>query len=145
MPAVAGAKQAAGRTIDDPVREEMVERSTMRMARDAGLDETAYLHLVHLQFAAAKMVQKAALGALPIHGGRNSEEGQRELNQLLRPAIDRLDRTLLRELGRLPPVDARIEDVTAALRADAPVPGLDDDLIARLGDALLRLTKAAKQ
>jgi chorismate mutase len=144
MPAVAAAKQAGGRMIEDPVREEVVEKSTMRAAREAGLDEGAYLNLVRLQFAAAKMVQRAAVTAVPAAIGRSSEEGQRELTQVLRPAIDRIDRALLRELGRLPRLDARAEDLAAALRADAPVPGLDDGLLTRLGEAVLRIAAAKR-
>ena len=145
MPVVALAKQAGGRAIEDPIREEVVEKAAMRTARDAGLDEAAYLNLVRVQFVAAKAVQKATGMAGFTHTGRNVEEAQRELNQVLRPAIDRIDRALLGELSRLPSVEASVENVTAALRADAPVPGLDDDLLGRMAEALLRLAGRSRR
>ena len=144
MPAVAWAKQAAGRAVEDPVREDVVEKSANRAAREAGLDEAAYHTFVRVQFGAAKLVQKAALTAGSSHSGRTPEEGQKELVQVLRPAIDRIDRAILGELARLPPIDGPAEALVAALRADAPVPGIDEDVLGRLAEALLRLTKKPK-
>ena len=139
MPAVAWAKQAAGRPIEDPPREAVVEKAAARAAREANLDEAAYMELVRAQFAAAKLAQRAAAAGATSHAGRSPEEGIRELTQVLRPAIDRLDRAILAELSRLDPVSVPVDDLVAALRADAPVPGLDEETLRPLAEAVSRL------
>jgi chorismate mutase len=136
MPAVGWAKLAAGRAVEDSVRETDVERAAAKAARDAHLNEAAYLKLVRAQFAAARAVQRAATSSIPSRPGRSSDEGLRELTQVLRPAIERLDREILEQLKTLGPLEGSSEGLVAALRADAPVAGLDDDTLRPLADAI---------
>jgi len=145
MPAVAWAKQASGRAIEDSAREEVVEKSAAKAARDAHLDEAAYLKLVRAQFAAAKVVQRAATSAASAHTGRSPEQGLRELAQVLRPAIERIDREILAQLRDLVPVPAATEDLVAALRVDAPVPGLDDAILRSLAEAVARVAATRRR
>lgn len=145
MPAVAWAKQAAGRPIEDPPREAVVEKAAAKAAREANLDEAAYMELVRAQFAAAKLAQRAAAAGATSHAGRSSEDGLRELTQILRPAIDRLDRAILAELSRLGPVSVPVEDLVTALRVDAPVPGLDDETLRPLAEAVIRLAASRER
>jgi cyclohexadienyl dehydratase len=139
MPAVAWAKQAAGRAVEDGAREADIERAAGRAAKEARLDEVAYLKLVRAQFAAARAVQRAATSSTPSRPGRSSEEGLRELTQVLRPAIERLDREILAQLKTLPALEASTEDLVGALRADAPVAGLDEATLRSLAEAIAHL------
>jgi len=144
MPAVAWAKQAAGRAVEDGTREEDVERAAVSAARAALLDEAAYLKLVRAQFAAARAVQRAATSAAPSRADRSPDEGLRELGQVLRPAIERLDREILAQLADLAPVEAASGDLVTALRADAPVPGLDDAMLRSLAEAVVQLAASRR-
>ncbi len=140
MPAVAWAKQASGRQTEDVLREDMLERAALKAAKEMLIDEAGYLNLVRVQFAVAKMVQKAALSSRSTHTGRSAEDGQRELIQVLRPAIDRIDRGIVLGLTQVSPLQGSVEDIMGALRADAPVPGLDDAALHSLAEAVMRLT-----
>jgi cyclohexadienyl dehydratase len=144
MPAVAWAKQAGGHLIEDVLREETIEKTAGRAAREAGADESAYLGFTRVQVAAAKRVQKAALLAAPAPARPNSEEAQRELVQVLRPAIDRLDRAVLARLVQSQPTAAAVGDLAAALHTDAPVPGLDEETFTALAEALMRVINAPR-
>jgi chorismate mutase len=144
MPGVAWAKQAGGHLIEDVLREETIERTALKMAREAGVDESAYLGLVRVQVAAAKRVQKTAIMTAPAPPRPNSEEVQRELVQVLRPAIDRLDRAILARLSQARATAASVGEIAAALHSDAPVPGLDEETLTALAEALIRVINARR-
>jgi ABC-type amino acid transport substrate-binding protein len=145
MPAVSWAKQAAGRSLEDSAREAVVERAAGKAARDANLNGAAYMELVRAQFAAAKAVQRASILGATSHAGRSGEEAMHELTQVLRPAIDRIDRAILVQLGLLGPVRASIDDLLVALRADAPVPGLDDETLRPVAEALAHIAASRER
>ena len=141
MPEVAAAKAVAGLPVEVPAREaDVLERARTAAAR-AGLAAEPYVALVRTQMEAAKAVQRAVLGQRP-GGGSSPDAGavaaaKARLDDLLRPAIDRIDARLRAALAAHAPLTGTPDALAVALRRDAPVPGFDPDQARRLADALL--------
>jgi chorismate mutase-like protein len=131
MPLVAAAKRARGLPIDAPAREAEVERRLLAGAREAGLSEQPYLELVRAQIDAAKAIQRAVFAA-----PAKAATPQCDLDTELRPAIDRIDLELQRELARSAPLAASEGALLEALRSDGAVPGIGEQELRRLARAL---------
>jgi len=131
MPFVAAAKRARGLPVDAPAREAEIEQRLLASARAAGLAESPYLELVRAQIDAAKSIQRRVL-AEPA----DATPPAFDLETELRPAIDRIDLDLQRELARSAPLAASESALLEALRSDAPIPGLGDEDLRRLARAL---------
>jgi chorismate mutase len=134
MPLVAAAKRVRSLPVDAPAREAELEQRRVAGARAAGLAERPYLELVRAQIDAAKAIQREAL-ATPVPRGAPAPL---DLETELRPAIDRIDLDLERELSRSAPLAASEEPLLEALRSDAVVPGLREAHLRRLAAALSR-------
>lgn len=139
MPEVAAAKAAAGMPIEVPAREAEVLERARDAATSAGLAVAPYVAFVRTQMEVAKVVQGAALrGRGPAGGAPEGAAAARaRLDGRLRPAIDRLDAQIRAALAAQAPLAGTPDALAAALRADAPVPGLDARYARRLADALL--------
>jgi cyclohexadienyl dehydratase len=116
MPLVAATKRVAGQPIVDASREAAVLDRNAERARGAGLDPAAVRTLLRAEIAAARAVQRVA----------TQDEVHPPSLAALRSAIDAIDVALIRALatardaGAEPPSRSAL---TAALRADADVPG----------------------
>jgi len=128
MPAVARAKRAAGRPIEDLAREGAVLERAQADARRVGVDPQAYAALAKTQIRAAKAVQQAtADGSSP----------ELAIDRDLRPAIDRLDADLLAALVRAAPITEPADALAGELRADVEgVPGLDGETLCAIVEAI---------
>jgi cyclohexadienyl dehydratase len=129
MPFVAEVKSVRGLAIHDPARESAIEERARAAAGAAGLDTEQHLEFVRAQFRAAKSVQRAYLAT-----ARGSLAAV-DLEQQIRPAIDRIDRALRAEL-KAGPAEAPTERLVVRIRALAAVPGLDDETLGPLARAL---------
>lgn len=131
MPSVAAAKRVAGLPIVDAAREAEVEtRAVVRAAR-AGLAPEPYRRLVRAQIAAARAVQEIAPAVAP--GPLTA----------VRAAIDRVDAAVLPALVEAVPITTPAATLAAAIRRDAALPGLPDDVTQPLAVALRALTRGA--
>lgn len=140
MPEVASAKAVAGLPIEVPAREAEVLERARAAARQADLAIEPYVALVRVQMEIAKVIQRAVLGAR--ESPASTDPGavvaaKARLDGQLRPAIDRLDAGIRAALIAGAPLSGAPEDLAAALRADAPVPGFDAEQAERLAKALL--------
>jgi len=147
MPEVAAAKRTAGLPVDVPGREgEVLNRARAAAERD-GLAPEPYLALVRAQIEAAKVVQYAVL-ALPDPGPDATPEAaaraRERLDTEIRPAIDRLDAAIRQALVASAPLQTSVGELSAALVADAPVPGLDSAQATLLATALVGIPAAEK-
>jgi cyclohexadienyl dehydratase len=138
MPFVAETKRARGLPVEVPAREAEVERRLVDGATAAGLAERPYLELVRAQIDAAKAIQRAVLAS----PAAAAAPPPFDLATELRPAIDRIDLDLQRELARSAPLGASVGDLLAALRTDAALPGLGDAELRRLARALSQQSAA---
>ncbi len=140
MPLVAAAKQACGAPLEVPGREAVVYARAEEAAGRAGLAPGPYLELVRAQVEAAKAVQRAAIAGAKAEEFASDaaacRQAKERLQGELRPAIDRIDDALRRALARSAPLAAPAPRLADAVGRDAPVPGLDAALAARLGKAL---------
>lgn len=132
MPLVAEVKRVQNLPVEVPGREEAIEESARSAAKQAGLDPSSYLALVRSEIEAAKKVQHAVL-AEP-----SAADPQRlpDLKADIRPAIDRIDVAIRTTLLWAAPVESSEDELVAALRADAPLPGLDDDVLRAIARAV---------
>ena len=103
-----------------------MEARAVARAAAAGLAPEPYRGLVRAQIAAARAVQEAADTAAPVA----------TLLGTIRTANDRLDAALLPALVEALPITTLAEVVVAAIRRDAPVPGLSETVVRPLADAL---------
>ncbi len=145
MPEVAAAKRAAGLPVDVPGREgEVLARARAAAERD-GLAPEPYLALVRAQMEAAKVVQYAVL-ALPDPGPPATPEAatpaRERLDAEIRPAIDRLDAAIRQALVASAPLRLPVAELSAALAADAAVPGFDARQASLLAAALAEIPAA---
>ena len=116
MPLVAASKHVAGLPIGDATREAAVLDRNAERARGTGLDPAAVRALLRAEIAAARAVQRAA----------TQDDVHPPSLAALRSAIDTIDAAVVRALANAR--DAGIarpsrSALTAALRADADVPG----------------------
>src|SRR5262249_28740228 len=95
MPAVARAKRSAGLPVEDRAREAQVEARARGAAEQAGFDADSWVAFVRAQMEAAKAIQNAA-SRLP----DDTATPPVSLQQRLRPAIDRIDRSIAAEAAR---------------------------------------------
>ena len=130
MPLVAEAKRARALPVDAPAREAEIEVRMLESARAAGLCTEPYHALVRAQIESAKAVQRATIE------GPAATPPPFDLEREIRPAIDRIDASLLRELARSAPLDVPLPELVRALRDDAPVPGLSGAELERLASSL---------
>ena len=132
MPAVAAAKRASGLALVDPAREAEVETRAVARAAAAGLAPEPYRALARAQIAAAKAVQDAARdapSAAPLAA--------------VRAAIDRVDDALLPALLAAVPLTTPADELVEAIRREAGLPGLSDDVMRPLAEALRALAPGA--
>lgn len=138
MPLVAEVKSERGLPIDAPQREAQIEERAAAAAGKAGLERASYLRFVRAQFRAAKAVQRAHLdearGTLVVV----------DLNEQIRPAIDRIDRALRAALAQARP-EAEPQVLAARVRALAPVAGLDVATSEDLTSALVGVEAASRR
>jgi hypothetical protein len=91
----------------------------------------------------AKAVQRAVLAGRAADAPAPEEAAiaaaKVRIDGQLRPAIDRLDAQIRAALAAAVPLGGSAAAVAGALRADAPVPGLDAEQASRLAGALLAL------
>lgn len=130
MPFVAEAKRVRNLPVDAPAREAEIEARMLGSARAAGLCTEPYRSLVRAQIEAAKAVQRATLAGPAAAAPSFDLEGD------IRPAIDRIDGALLRELARSAPLSSPETALAGALQGDARVAGLARADIVRLAAAL---------
>jgi cyclohexadienyl dehydratase len=133
MPAVAAAKRASGLAVVDPAREAEVESRAVARAASAGLSPEPYRALVRAQIKAARAVQDAT-------PGRSSTVSL----TTVRAAIDRVDETLLPALVDAVPITTPGSVLVGAIRREASVPGLSDDVMGPVADALRSLAPAGQ-
>ncbi len=119
MPEVGAAKIAANLRIDDAAQEQLVIARVREAAPDPNHVEAVYRVLIEL----SKIVQRQAVNARPVAS----------LTEL-RAAIVRIDKQLVRELGRTPPTSAM--EWTNLLDRTLTVPGIDASATAFLASAL---------
>jgi cyclohexadienyl dehydratase len=131
MPSVAAAKRASGLVVIDPAREAEVEARAVARAAAAGLAPEPYRALVRAQIAAARAVQNAASAASPV-----------ATLVELRAAIDRIDDGLLAALLDAVPVTTPVDVLGEAIRRDADLPGLSDEIVRPVARALRSLALA---
>ena len=137
MPLVAEVKRERQLPVDAPGREAAIEERARAAAEKIGLNEEAYLRLVRAEFEAAKAVQSAVLESPATVAGPLPDLGDD-----LRPAIDRIDRAIRATLLWAAPVQATEEELVAALRKNAPVPGLEEAHLRELARAALAIPGA---
>ncbi len=133
MPLVAEVKRARDLPIEAPGREATIEKSARTAAARAGLDPTSYLALVRAEIDAAKAVQRAVL-ADPASAVADPARLP-DLSRDIRPAIDRIDRAIRSTLVWAAPVQSSVDEIVAALREDARVPGLDEESLRAIARA----------
>jgi cyclohexadienyl dehydratase len=131
MPAVAAAKRASGLAVVDPAREAEVESRTVARAASAGLSPDPYRALVRAQIKAARAVQDATPGP-----------SSAVSLATVRAAIDRVDEALLPALVDAVPITTPASSLADAIRREAGVPGLSDDVMGPVADALRSLAPA---
>lgn len=147
MPEVAAAKQRAGLPIEVPEREAVVVAAARDAAARDGLATEPWVALVREQIDAAKAVQRAWLASSrpsPAADEARVRAARHRLEDELRPAIDRIDRELRDQLVRAAPLRASADEIAAALREDAPLPGFGPDRARALATALTRLPAATR-
>lgn len=127
MPLVAAAKRPANLPVEDPAREQTVEAAAVAAAKRAGLDPETYLAFVRTEIAVAKTIQSAT----------PSDVQPTATLESLRAAITAIDAALPWAFRRAGPIATPPRRVREALARDARLPGVDDDLIARLTSAML--------
>ncbi|MDG2308224.1 MAG: transporter substrate-binding domain-containing protein [Candidatus Binatia bacterium] len=141
MPLVAEVKRAKGLPVEAPGREEVIEEKSRAAATRAGLDPTSYLGFVRAEIEAAKNVQRAVLaGAVSMNASDLPD-----LSSDIRPAIDRIDVAIRMTLLWAAPVESSVDDLVAALRLDARVPGLDDESLRAIARAARAIPAPARQ
>ncbi len=133
MPAVAAAKHAAGIGMVDAARETEVEARAVARAANAGLAPEPYRRLVRAQIAAARAVQEATLA-------RAGDAPPAPALADVRAAIDRVDDALLPALVAAVPITVPPAILADAVRRDAAVPGLSEEVVRPVADALAALT-----
>lgn len=138
MPLVAEVKRAKNLPIEVPGREAVVEERAREAAERAGLDPASYLALVRAQIEAAKAVQRAALEA-PVSVDANRLP---DLDDDIRPAIDRIDVAIRSTLVWAAPIESSEDELIELLRVDAQVPGLDDAVLRGIARAVRAIPAA---
>lgn len=138
MPLVAEVKRAENLPVEAPGREEEIEESARSAAEQAGLDPSTYLALVRAEIEAAKEVQRAVLAGPVGAEARNLPDLQTDI----RPAIDRIDLAIRTTLLWAAPVESSEDELVAALKVDAPVPGLGDDALRAIARAVRAIPPA---
>lgn len=133
MPLVAEVKRARQLPVEVPDREAEIAESARRAARSAGLNPEAYLTLVRAEIEAAKAVQRAVLAETPPAAVPVADLP--DLAGDIRPAIDRIDVAIRTALVWAAPVESSVDEIVAALEVDAPVPGLDEELLRAIARA----------
>jgi cyclohexadienyl dehydratase len=128
MPAVAAAKRAGGLATVDPAREAEVESRAVARAAAAGLSPEPYRAFVRAQITAARAVQDAAPAA-PATASLAA----------VRAAIDRVDDALLPALVAAVPLTTPVDELVEAIRGEAGLPGLSNDVVRPLAQALRAL------
>jgi cyclohexadienyl dehydratase len=132
MPAVAAAKRASGLGVVDAGREAEVEGRAVARATAAGLAAEPYRALVRAQIRAARAVQDTTPEApAPVSLAT------------ARAAIDRIDEGLLPALVAALPITTPAGVLVEAIRGEAGVPGLSDDVMRPVAEALRSLTPAS--
>ena len=121
MPAVAAAKESAGRPIEDTAQETRVLEAAREQGVDRGLEQASVEALVRAQLAAARAAQQQFL-ALP--RDQRPPVQQLDLVREARPALSSLMETII----------ARAADVATAPKA---LSGLDAGLLAQAFDPLV--------
>jgi len=142
MPLVAEVKRARAIAVGDPDREAALLESARRAAARAGLEPGAYLALVRAEIEAAKSIQRAVLAQAAPGDMRTADLP--DLRDDIRPAIDRIDRAIRASLVWAAPVEAPVDEIVAALRVDAPVPGLDDETLRAIARAARGIPPVAR-
>jgi cyclohexadienyl dehydratase len=140
-PLVAESKRDAGLAVRDAAQEERVRAAARAAARDETLrarlpqpDAAALDALFTALFAASRELQSAALAGPPAPGPRFDLDAQ------LRPALARLAERIARLAVRLPPAP-HPEAVRDQVRAALARPGLPDEALRALADAIAALTR----
>jgi cyclohexadienyl dehydratase len=122
MPAVAAAKEVAGRPVEDPAQEERVRTAVASLARTHALSPAAVEALFTAQLDAARVMQRTFL-ATPI--AERPEVQAADLERELRPALAALSATIVAraaDVAREPAALAALDAAPLAERLDALVP-----------------------
>lgn len=134
MPSVAAWKRANNAPVTDAAREQKVLDATVAEAQRLGIDAASARELFSLQIRMARDVQEHFIAAWKAQGASN--EPVRDLNQQLRPELDRLGAQLLRAVYLALP-ELMVDDFATrygSYAAKIDVPGLKSGD----GDALLQ-------